>query len=146
MNVRRATPADQAAWLALRCALWPDGAEDHDADIRRYFRGELHALPLVLLAENEGRVIGLAEVSIRPYAEGCTTNRVGYLEGWYVEPGFRGRGVGKGLVRAAEAWARREGCTEFASDTAPENEASRQAHLACGFEDAGLIRCFRKSL
>ena len=76
MNVRRATPSDHAAWLKLRSALWPDGSEDHEADIQRYFRGDLPALPLALLAEHQGSVVGLAEVSIRLYAEGCITNRV----------------------------------------------------------------------
>ena len=88
----------------------------------------------------------MAELSVRRYAEGCTTNRVGYLEGWYVTPGFRGRGVGRMLVAAAEAWAREQGCTEFASDTELENEDSFRAHEACGFESVAVIRCFRKIL
>lgn len=45
-----------------------------------------------------------------------------------------------------EEWAYAQGCTEFASDTTIDNEASRKAHLACGFADAGLIRCFIKTL
>ena len=27
-----------------------------------------------------------------------------------------------------------------------DNELSRLAHLACGFEDVALVRCFRKPL
>ena len=47
---------------------------------------------------------------------------------------------------AAEAWGRGHRCTEFASDADPENEVSRRAHGAVGFEDVGLVRCFRKDL
>ena len=50
------------------------------------------------------------------------------------------------LLRAAEEWGRAQGCTEFASDADPENAISIDAHLALGFEDAGMVRCFRKSL
>ena len=53
---------------------------------------------------------------------------------------------GAALLRAAEEWGRAQGCTEFASDADPENAISIDAHLALGFEDAGLVRCFRKSL
>jgi aminoglycoside 6'-N-acetyltransferase I len=54
--------------------------------------------------------------------------------------------VGRELVAAAEAWAREQGCREFASDTQLENTVSAAAHLALGFEDAGIVRCFRKTL
>jgi aminoglycoside 6'-N-acetyltransferase I len=49
-------------------------------------------------------------------------------------------------VAAGEAWARREGCLEFASDTPVTNELSTVAHAALGFQDVGVIRCFRKDL
>ena len=35
-------------------------------------------------------------------ADGCTTHPVGYVEGWYVDPDVRRKGVGKALVAAAE--------------------------------------------
>lgn len=69
-----------------------------------------------------------------------------YLEGWYVEPDVRRRGIGRALVRAAEDWGRTQGCTEFASDTEIENAASAAAHTALGFEEVDRVRCFRKRL
>ena len=46
-------------------------------------------------------MVGFAEVSVRPYAEGCRGERVAYLEGWFVAEGARGHGVGRALVEAA---------------------------------------------
>ena len=69
-----------------------------------------------------------------------------YLEGWYVSPGARRQGVGGALVEAAMAWGRAQGCTELASDADAANEVSIAAHARLGFEDAGLIRCFRRDL
>ncbi len=80
------------------------------------------------------------------YAEGCTTDHVGFLEGWYVAPEARGGGIGRALVAASEDWARSQGCSEFASDAEVDNDASIAAHLALGFVDRGLVRCFSKTL
>ena len=42
--------------------------------------------------------------------------------------------------------ARSQGCREFASDAEAENRLSADVHSALGFEEVGLIRCFRKDL
>lgn len=147
IDIRRATRADAAAWLGLRGALWPGDAADHAREIDQYFAGRLRNLAEVLLAfDGSGRAVGFAELSIRNCAEGCETDRVAYLEGWYVIPDTRRQGVGRALVASAEAWARRAGCTEFASDTTLDNTASAAAHQAVGFTETEQLRCFRKVL
>jgi len=148
-TIRPAQPTDASTWSALRAALWSDCAEqEHTDEIARYFRGEFPREPwIALVAEDaDGNLSGFAEVSTRPYAEGCSTTRVAYLEGWYVAPEARKQGVGRALIASAEAWGRAQGCTEFASDADPDNDVSAAAHGALGFEDVGLVRCFRKEL
>ena len=149
INVRQAEPDDAGSWLRMRCALWPDGSEaEHRVEIDRFFQGQARGRPAAaLLAEGEdGHVVGVAELAIRPYAEGCVSDRVAYLEGWFVVPEARRSGVGRALIAAAEEWGRAQGSTEFASDAHPENDVSTAAHLAAGFTEAGLVRCFRKDL
>jgi aminoglycoside 6'-N-acetyltransferase I len=139
--------SDAAAWLEMRRALWPEyGGSWHAGEIEDYFAGRLKMPLEVLIAESDGRALGFAELFIRPYAEGCLTDRVAFLEGWYVVPDARGRGVGRALIRAAEDWARAQGCTEFASDAEIDNVDSAAAHKAMGFEEVAQIRAFRKLL
>jgi aminoglycoside 6'-N-acetyltransferase I len=147
-QIRPATPGDARAWSSLRHALWPDAPRDElTAEAEAFFRGGDPQLHAVLLAENhEETLIGFAELSLRPYAEDCRTSPVAFLEGWYVVPSERRRGVGRALVAAAEEWGREQGCREFASDAELENTESAAAHQALGFEDVGAIRCFRKEL
>lgn len=96
---------------------------------------------------DDGAVCGFAEVSIRSRADGCDPKcNVGYLEGWYVTSDVRRRGVGAQLVRAAEEWARGQGCREFASDTWHDNEVSQRAHEALGFEVVDRCVHYRKAL
>lgn len=147
-EVASARPADAADWLRMREALWPsDAGQSHAAEVEQYFAGRLHMPLEVLIARDDsGGAIGFAELSIRAYAEDCVTDRVAYLEGWYVIPDARRYGVGRALVEAAEQWARRQGCTEFASDAVHDNDVSAAAHEALGFTETVQIRCFRKTL
>jgi aminoglycoside 6'-N-acetyltransferase I len=154
MKIRPATSSDAQAWAEMRAALWPEASvAQHLEEVRRFFshpRERSGVLPeAVMVAETEGdtpAVVGFAEVSRRPYAEGCDTSPVGFLEGWYVAPEHRRRGVGRALVSAAERWAEAMGCREFASDALADNEVSALAHQALGFEVVEVIRCFRKPL
>lgn len=145
--VRPVTPADAAAWTRMRLALWPEEAASVEPEVARFFAGDLKEPLAVLMAfDAAGAPVGMAELSIRNYAEDCVTDRVAYLEGWYVEPHARRQGVGRALVKAAEAWGRAQGCTEFASDALLDNDVSAAAHAALGFTETVQIRCFRKDL
>jgi aminoglycoside 6'-N-acetyltransferase I len=148
ISIREVTRADADAWRKLRHALWPDTSEiEHRDEIERFLAGTAREPLAVLLAEDAtGTIVGLAELSIRSYAEGCHSGRVAFLEGWYVAEEFRRRGVGKALVAAAERWGIAQGCTEFASDTQVDNDISAAAHRQCGFTEVEVIRCFRKEL
>ena len=146
--VRPVERGDAGEWLRMRASLWPDDTEaEHAAEIERYFAGEATGQPAVFLAfDAAGEALGFAELAIRPFAEGCKSRPVAYLEGWYVVPHARRRGIGKALVAAGAAWGRSKGCTELASDTAPDNAVSIAAHRALGFDEAGLALYFRIDL
>lgn len=137
MEIRPVTRDDHSDWLRMRQALWPDcPAEKHEAEMARIAIDPASQAVFVAVRSADG-LGGLVEVSLRPNAAGCETQPVGYIEGWYVEPDLRQRGVGRGLLAAAEAWARTKGCCEMASDTDFGNETSVAAHLAAGYEGAG---------
>ncbi len=145
MRIRKAERNDARVWEIMRQKLWPSEPGEHAAEIAAHFDGPGEVE--VLIAETEeGTPAGFAELSIRPYAEGCFSGRVGYLEGWFVEERFRRQGVGAALVEAAIKWARGRGCAEFASDTEIDNEVSAAAHLALGFEEVERIICFRYAM
>src|SRR5262249_54259316 len=119
MRIRLAISTDAPTWARLRQDLWPEADDTHKREVEQYFRGELLEPLAVLLAKSdEGEMIGFAELSIRPDVPGCWSGHVGYLEGLYVVPERRHRGVARALVRASRDWARRQGCGEFASDRA----------------------------
>lgn len=146
MQVRAAQPSDAVAWEGMREQLWPSPPGEHAAEVGTFFGGERQDPMEVLLAVEGNEVVGFAEVSIRSHAEGCRPGRIAYLEGWFVVPDWRGRGVGRALLRAVEAWGRAQGCRELGSDTELDNAGSAAAHRALGFQEVDRVVCFRKDL
>ena len=106
-------------------------------------------LPSTMLVAqgDDERLIGFLEVGLRSHADGCDTARpVGFVEGWFVKESFRGQGVGTELMRAAEEWARGQGCIEMASDALIDNDGSLKAHEALGFTVVDRCVHFKKGL
>ena len=89
----------------------------------------------------------MLELSLRPYADGCDSSPVPFVEAWYVAPDAR-----RVAASAARSCGRRsngplrEGYTEMASDALLENTISERAHAALGFEEVERAIRFRKTL
>lgn len=136
MKIRAAVAQDRAEWVRMRYALWPDcSPERHQLEIQQL---TAHAgAGVVFVAEREdSSLCGFAEVSIRhDHVDGASSVPVAYLEGWYVEPDFRGQGVGQRLLASVEEWAIRRGLRELASDAELDNQAAADAHASCGFAE-----------
>jgi aminoglycoside 6'-N-acetyltransferase I len=133
----------------MRALLWPDVSEqEHLSELQAgpFNLGQLSAAGLV--AEDErGALVGFLEVGMRSHADGCDPRcPVGFVEGWFVREEHRGEGIGRELMRAAEEWARMQGCHEMASDALIDNARSERAHTALGFEIVDRCIHFRKPL
>lgn len=135
----------------MRASLWPDAsAAEHFSEVEAALQGHAGGtLPIVtFVAEaGEGKLCGFLEAGLRSHADGCDTRQpVGFVEGWFVREVYRGQGVGRALMLAAEDWARAQGCIEMASDALIDNEESLRAHGALGFEVVDRCVHFKKLL
>jgi len=94
-NLSYASPAEQEKLL---------GPFRHAESTRYEHRlriAELIRAPIVLVAEAEGRIVGVLR------------GRHGRLHSLFVEDGFHGRGIGRRLVEAFEARLRAAGCEKI---------------------------------
>ena len=150
-KIRLAAPKDWTTLAEMRALLWPESSyEEHLAELEAG-PGALCQpnFPLEwLVAEDEsGALTGFLEVGLRSHADGCDTRQpVGYVEGWFVREEFRGKGIGRALLQAAEEWARARGCIEMASDALIDNDLSLSAHTALGFKVTDRCVLFHKKL
>jgi len=132
--IRRAAPADLPQLARMRRRLLPD--EDGKALDR-----ELPAMLAadescaVFVAEAENALSGFVEVGVRSHAEGGPDGPAAYIEGIWVEPERRRRGIAGALLAAVEAWARDRGLAWLGSDALIDNALSHAWHEAAGFAE-----------
>lgn len=145
--IRVVDAGDVAALARLRAGLWPDEDEAGHLEEARDALDHADRAAAFLAFDADGAAIGFAEASLRhDYVNGTDDSPVGFLEGLYVAPAARRRGVGAALVAAVERWTRERGCAELASDAALDNADSHAAHAAYGFEETERVVYFRKLL
>lgn len=145
MHIRPYRESDFSEWLRMSIALFPaHSASELAPGMRDFLAREDGA---VFIAERpDGTVGGFVEVGSRPYADGCDTSPVGFIEAWFVDEDIRRTGCGRALLEAAEGWARARGYTEMASDALLENVVSHRAHEASGYQEVERAVRYRKSL
>ena len=143
--IRPLNKADRAEWLRMRHLLWPHEIEmEESAD--EIYAGRSMVKEVFVADRGEGRLGGFIEIGERAYAEGCETSPVAFIEGWFVDEDLRRSGVGKGLVAAAEQWARTKGYREMGSDLLIDNDESLRAHLALGYHEVERLIAMAKKL
>ncbi|EBR2768249.1 GNAT family N-acetyltransferase [Salmonella enterica] len=147
MQIKLMDEASLNMWAELRSQLWPDhSSEDHLLDGQNILScPDKYASFLAIT--NESRAMAFADAAVRhDYVNGCESSPVVYLEGIFVLPEQRGRGVAKRLVTAVQDWGVTKGCTEMASDASIDNPISCQMHQALGFEETDRVIFFRKRI
>lgn len=150
IRVRPAEPRDAAELVALAESVgreegrwmlatdtWRPVAEE-----RKYLaaaRG--HPDAAVLVAEEDGRVVGRLSVSRDPHPASRHVADLGLM----VAADRRRRGIGRLLLEAAVAWAREAGVTKLELHVFPWNEAAIRLYESVGFEREGYRRAhFRR--
>ena len=142
--IRIAHAEDFPRAAALAAALW----EHHEPEaLVSEFSAMDPASNVIFLAFEEEQAVGFAHCSLRrDYVEGSDRSPTGYLEGIFVLPQFRRRGIAKALLAAGERWAKENGCAQFASDCELENTQSERFHRSLGFAEANRLIFFIKPI
>jgi ribosomal protein S18 acetylase RimI-like enzyme len=89
----------------------------------------------VLVAVEDGEVVGLAGAFVRPDDRGTVS-----LWWLWVAPGARRRGLARGLVAARAAWARERGAVRLEVAVAEDNEPVKALYRSLGFVPPGERR------
>jgi aminoglycoside 6'-N-acetyltransferase I len=145
--IARCASLDQPGWLEMRLALWPDATADEHRGYMAISLAQPERFLQLMMYDEQQQPIGFIEGSIRgDYVNGTETSPAGFVEGVYVAPAWRRKGIARQLFAAIGDWARARGCRELASDALLENEASQRAHRALGFQETERVVYFSRKL
>jgi L-amino acid N-acyltransferase len=151
VRIRRAGPADLDAInrihnAEIRATVFPGEEREKTAEERQeWFRRHGDSHP-VLVAEDGSEVVGW--VCLSPWSE-FTAHHGTVEHSLYVADGRRGRGIGRLLLAAIIAEARRLGYHCLVARVASANAVSLGLHAAAGFRTVGVMRevaCVRGEL
>jgi RimJ/RimL family protein N-acetyltransferase len=148
--IRVAEPADARATIALRLAMAQEteflaeepGEIRTDVEEQASFVSKRLSSPvdLYILAEVEGRVVGIASL------DGSTTSRFGH--GARLVVGVRRdswrQGLGRALVKTLLDWAESRGVVRIALEVVETNAGAIRLYESLGFEHEGRLRCRTK--
>jgi GNAT superfamily N-acetyltransferase len=143
--IRSATPADTERLVRLLGILFSIEA-DFRPDPERQRRGIALMLAdperrTVLVAEHTGEVVAMVTAQlVVSTAEG---GPAALVEDMVVEAAERGRGFGRRLLEAAEAWAAARGATRLQLLADRENEPALRFYARMGWRPTRLV-CLRR--
>ncbi|MEX1018395.1 MAG: GNAT family N-acetyltransferase [Litorilinea sp.] len=136
ISIRAATAQDAPELVRLNSLF--NGEEEPPGQLAQRLQ-DPRRVETPLLAEMGGCVAGFAALRIvpcifypEPYAE---------LTELYVEPAYRGRGVGRALVRYAEQMAIEAGADQLFILTGFDNQPALALYRGLGYADYDLALC-----
>ncbi len=135
----------KASWKKMRQMLYNELPDDFQEEEMALIASDKDWRESFIVFDGE-KEIGLLEMSLRNFVDGCLTGPVAYVEGIFINKEYRGRGYGRKIIHKAKAWGKSRGCSEMASDSELHNVESQKFHNAMGFEETYRIVQYRMSL
>lgn len=135
-----------ASYASLAAQGWNFTAVDQSVEVTRQRLADAQGF----VAELDGRFVGTIAVrGPKPAGEAYiadpppplyTTPGTAILSQLAVHPDCRGLGLGEQLIDAAEVWAREQGFTQLALDTAEPAIALRRRYERRGYAEVGAVQ------
>lgn len=150
MEIRPARPEDADAIAAVHVRSWKSafpgllpqdyldalGPEDRLGQWQEALSSS--PWPVVLVGEEEGRLIGF--IAVAPSADADAGSAVGEVQTLYVDPEAWGRGRGAGLLAAGVAELAREGFTMATLWVLHSNHRARRFYARHGWDADGTVK------
>jgi ribosomal protein S18 acetylase RimI-like enzyme len=139
VEIRQAGLTDETALKQIDAGTWTaDSSPAPPPPPERPFFGERNQLANVLVAEDDGQVIGY--VILRQSIPIPSHGDVLEINGLAVDPAHQGRGTGRQLLEACAEEARSRGARKLTLRVLGINDRARRLYESCGFHIEGVLR------
>lgn len=145
IEIEPVTAKNLYALTELSVELWTDS--EFETEFSEWKKISRLKMNFCALAKSKDHYAGFIHLSIRKdYVEGAEYNKTAYVEGIFVRPEYRKKGIANLLLSHAEQWAVARGLKQIASDTSNDNPGAQQFHQKAGFEEVNRIICYIKNI
>jgi len=145
MDFEVISPLNKEVLCAMFVEMWPDESkEDHQVYVNDVLQKDnQHAI----LSKRNTDYTGFIYLSLRSdFVPGATAYPVAYIEGIFIRPPYRKKGLATQLVQLGEKWGREHGSRQLASDVEISNVISQDFHQAMGFEEEDRVITYIKDI
>lgn len=139
-SVREALPSDAQRIASLSLQL---GYEVPLTHVERFMKTLRESEALFVAVVPRAGVVGWVSLA---ESHTLTSSARAEIHGLVVEDEFRGHGIGRALVAAAEAWARRRGCTSLRLLSNVIRERAHDFYRDLGYDVLKSEYVFQKTL
>ncbi|HKW92399.1 MAG TPA: GNAT family N-acetyltransferase [Methylomirabilota bacterium] len=139
VSLREATAADHEALQALDGSAKDVGAALIQARRNFFSRTRAYGRSRIIVAEHEGRVVGVLCLALTPVRVAGRPCSAGYMFNIRVEPGQQTRGLGSQMMKAGMEWLESQGCRYATGLIVASNAPSMKMVTTLGWE---RIACF----
>ncbi|WP_246053198.1 GNAT family N-acetyltransferase [Actinocorallia herbida] len=137
--IRKARPQDERALADLDRRTWaPDNSVVPRPSAGPHFFDRFNLPDDFLVAERAGKVVGFLRL-VQPIRQ-PTAAHVRQIQGLGVDHSVRGLGIGRALLEAACAEARRQGARRLTLRVLSVNTSARRLYERTGFHIEGILR------
>ena len=136
---------DFSLWSKFRNEIYPKISRDLDLkEMENIFGSELWKCWFI--EREDGKRIGLVELSLRNIVDGCVSSPVPYLEGLYLTETERGKSRGTEVIEMIKLWCQEHGYSELATDAELTNTRAQKFYEKLGFEQVDQVVAYRLEL
>lgn len=133
LEVRQATPDDEADVVAFTRDTWPEHGGDYLPRVFADWVASDGPTQRTFVADVDGTAVGVVQATL-------LTDREAWMQGMRVAPEARGRGISTRMHETAAAWARERGATVARGMVFSWNGPALAASRAAGFETGTEFR------
>jgi aminoglycoside 6'-N-acetyltransferase I len=144
-EIERLSLTNLLSLTEMSVELWPES--NFEEELASWKKIITNSDNYCALAKSSTQYAGFIHIAIRnDYVEGADSGKTAYLEGIFVNPEYRSKGIASLLFLHGEQWAKSNGLKQLASDTEIINEISQWFHKKIGFDEVNRIVCYLKNI
>ncbi|HFU3843851.1 TPA: GNAT family N-acetyltransferase [Streptococcus suis] len=131
MTIRAVNEQTLSIWATFASQVW----QTKEQVLIEKFSNNEFPFEFLYYSQSEEPIAWISLSLRRDYVEGCQAGPVAYLEGIFISPNYRNKGIAEELLNFAEGWAKSRDVCQLGSDAELDNLLSQNFHIKHGFRE-----------